>query len=88
VEPFLDMPLKYQTGQQIIKGDRVLFHLKPAVIELVATDPNDPAQRCYVEDDGGGVLVREPGDDNLTFIPTDQLDDYEDLEFVGRADAK
>jgi hypothetical protein len=88
VEPFLDMPLKYQTGQEIIKGDRVLFHLKPAVIELVATDPNDPAQRWYVEDEGGGVLVREPGDGHPTFIPADQLDDYEDLEFVERADAQ
>jgi hypothetical protein len=82
------MPLKYQTGQEIIKGDRVLLHLNPAVIELVATDPSDPAQRYYVEEDGGGVLVREPGDSNLTFIPAEQLDDYEDLEFVARADAE
>ena len=82
------MPLKYQTGQEIIKGDRVLFHLKPAVIELVATDPDDLAQRWYVEEDGGGVLVREPGDLNPTFIPADQLDDYEDLEFVSRANVQ
>ena len=82
------MPLKYWTGQEIMKGDRVLFHLQPAVIELVATDPNNPEQRWYVEEDGGGVLVRGPGDGQPTFIPADQLDEYEDLEFVARANAQ
>ena len=40
---FGNVPLKYQSGEQIAKGDRVLFHGEPGEIELVA-DPlaNDP----------------------------------------------
>ena len=78
------MRLYYQSGEEIKKGDHVLFHLAPAIIERVATDANDSESRYYVEEDGGGVLIREPNDKNLTFIPADQLADCEDLEFVSR----
>ena len=36
------MSLKYQSGEEIKKGDRVLFHREPARIELVASEPGDP----------------------------------------------
>ncbi len=77
--------LRYQSGEEIKKGDRVLFHLRPAEIELVACAPDDPATTWYVEEFGGGVLIREPNDPNLTFVIADQLPEYQDLEFVSRA---
>lgn len=80
------MKLRYQSGEEIRKGDRVLFHRGPAEIELVASTPDDPVTAWYVEEFGGGVLVRESNNPNPTFIPTDQLPEYEDLEFVSRAE--
>jgi hypothetical protein len=73
--------LKYQSGEEIFKGDRVLFHLEPATVEFVATDPTDPD----VQEFGAGVMIRPPRDPNPTYISADHLDDYEDLEFVARA---
>jgi hypothetical protein len=80
--------LRYQSGEEIKKGDRVLFHRGPAEIELVAITPDDPVSTWYVEEFGGGVLIREPNDPNPTFVPTEQLPDCEDLEFVSRAESQ
>lgn len=77
--------LRYRSGEEIRKGDHVLFHGNPATIELVARDPNDPDASWHMQEFGGGVLVLDPMVSGRTFIPTDQLDEYEDLEFVSRA---
>ena len=82
------MTLKYQSGEEIKKGDRVLFHRGHAEIELVACTPDDPVSTWYVDEFGGGVLIREPNDPNPTFITADELPDYEDLEFVSRAESQ
>jgi hypothetical protein len=34
---------------------------------------------------GGGVLVSDPAVSGRTFIPANQLSEYEDLAFVSRA---
>src|ERR1700730_13205777 len=73
---------KYRSGEEIKKGDRVLFHGNPAEIELVAFDPNDPQQAWHVNEFGGGVLVSDPMVSGRTFIPRDQLAEYEDSEFI------
>jgi hypothetical protein len=77
--------LRYRSGEEIKKGDRLLFHGNPAEIELVSTDPNDPEQAWHVSEFGGGVLISDPMVSGRTFVPRDQLDEYEDLEFVSRA---
>jgi hypothetical protein len=82
------VPLRYQSGAEIKKGDCVLFHRRPAEIELVSCAPDDPATTWYVEEFGGGVLIREPNDPNLTFVAADQLPEYHDLEFVSRAESQ
>jgi hypothetical protein len=41
--------LKYRSGEEIKKGDRVLFHGNPAEIELVAFDPNDSKHAWHVQ---------------------------------------
>jgi len=68
------------------KGDRVLFHRQAAQVELVA-DAKDPEASWYVQEYGGGVLIREPNDPNPTFISADSIRNYEDLEFVSRGES-
>jgi len=83
----MNAPLTYRSGEDILRGDRVLFHGNPAEIELVAIDSNNPEHAWHVREFGGGVLVRDPKVSGCTLIPRDQLAEYEDLEFVSRASA-
>jgi len=83
----MNAPLTYRSGEDILRGDRVLFHGNPAEIELVAIDSNNPEHAWHVREFEGGVLVRDPKVSGCTFIPRDQLAEYEDLEFVSRASA-
>jgi hypothetical protein len=78
--------LKYQSGQEIRKGDRILFHREPGEIELVVVElTGDPQNDWHMREHGGGIMILE---DVLgrSFIPADQVCDCEDLEFVSRAD--
>jgi hypothetical protein len=77
--------LKYRSGEEIRKGDRVLFHGNPAEVELVAVDPNEAEDAWFVQERGGGVMILDPMVSGRAFIATGQLSDYEDLEFVSRA---
>jgi hypothetical protein len=78
------MALKYQTGEEIRKGDHVLINGHPGEIEFVA-DPlvNDPATRWYVETHGGGVVISEPKHYGSVFTGSDD----DDLTFVSRANS-
>ena len=79
------MGLKYKSGVEIREGDRVLLHGEPGEIELVASGFGDPEADWYVQEHGGGVMVVEPKAFGRVFIPADQLEETEDLEFVARA---
>jgi hypothetical protein len=82
------MILKYQSGEEIKTADHVLFHGNPAEIELVASNiTGDPATDWYIEEFGGGIMVSDPMASGRTFIPADHIANYEDLEFVSRADS-
>jgi hypothetical protein len=78
--------LKYRSGEEMRKGDRVQFHGNAAEIEFVAFDPNDPdpAVAWHVMESGGGVMILDPSVSGRTFVGKDSLEDYEDLEFVSR----
>jgi hypothetical protein len=76
--------LRYQSGEEIKRGDHVLFHGNPAEVELVACDPNDPEAAWYIKEFGGGVLILDPTVSGRTFISKADLGEYEDLEFVSR----
>jgi hypothetical protein len=80
------MVLRYQSGEEIRKGDRVLFHRNPASVELVASEPNNEETAWFVQEYGGGVMILDPALSGRTFIPTDQIAGYEDLEFISRAE--
>lgn len=75
---------KYRSGEVIRKGDLVLFDQNPATIELVACDSHDPEQSWYVEEFGGGIMILDPNVSGRTFISAEQIQDYEDLQFVSR----
>lgn len=79
-------PLLYTTGLEICKGDRVRFHGHIAHIEFAAADLDDSQHGCFVRQYGGGVMVNDPELRGHTFIPVDQLKNYEDLEFVARGE--
>jgi len=81
------VPLKYRSGEEIRKGDRVRFHGNLAEIELVAFDASDPDPDVawHMKEHGGGVLILDPSVSGRTFIHASSLRDYEDLEFVGRS---
>jgi len=76
--------LQYVTGEEICKGDRVRFHGHDAQIEFAAADLSDPEHSCFVRLYGGGMMVNDPAVSGHTFIPVDQLKNYEDLELVAR----
>lgn len=78
--------LKYRSGEEIRKGDHVLFHGNPAEIELVAFDADDPDPDVawHTKESGGGVMILDPAVSGRTFVQKDSLDEFEDLEFVSR----
>jgi hypothetical protein len=81
------MILKYQSGEEIKKGDRILYHREPGQIELVAVElTGDSENDWHMRKHGGGVMILERAS-GRTFIPANQIDECEDLEFVSRADA-
>ncbi len=82
------MILRYRSGEEMMKGDRVLFHGNPAEVELVSRDEGsqNPEERWHMQEFGGGVLILDPLVSGRTFIPADHIKEYEDLEFLGRSD--
>lgn len=75
---------KYQSGEEIRKGDRVLFHGEPAEIEFVVTDITpDPSLNWYLENEGPGVMVIEPKAFGHVYLQ--QTEKAEDLVFISRA---
>ena len=80
-----EMPLYYQSGEEIRKGDKVLYAERfPGEIGFVA-DPsvNDPDSSWYVKEFGGGVMILEPKVHGSVFSSKPDEDDQ--LEFVSRA---
>jgi hypothetical protein len=74
------LPMKYQSGEEICKGNRVLFHGDRGEIEFVIeTLVGDSALDWYVKEYGRGVMVAEPKA-GRTFISDTEHD--EDLQFV------
>jgi hypothetical protein len=74
------MPLKYISGEDILKGDRVLFHGEPGEIELVVDAFVGEGENDWLmKEHGPGVMVREPKYFGVAYIR-----EFEDLMFVSR----
>ncbi len=54
--------LNSRSGEEIRRGDRVLFHGNAAEIDFVACDPNDPDPLVawHMKESGGGVMILDP----------------------------
>ena len=65
------MPLKYQSGEEIRKGDGVLFH-------------SDLETDWYVKEYGGGVMVFEMEPKNFGRVFLSDTENYEDLVLISR----
>jgi len=80
IEPCDAVPpnvLRYKSGQEIRKGDRVRLHGNVAEIEAVFCD----ARRMW----RGAVVVWDLVASARTVIPRTELDDYQGLRFVSRS---
>jgi len=75
--------MKYKSGEEIRKGDRVLFHGEPGEIEFVAEKLiGDPAMDWHVKEHGPGVMVLEPKSFQRAFIC--DTENAEDLQLLSR----
>jgi hypothetical protein len=80
------MPLRYRSGEEIRKGDRIRFHGEPGEIEFAAeTIVGDPFSDWNLTTHGPGVMVLEPKFFGRAYIF--ETEENEDLEFVARKDA-
>jgi hypothetical protein len=70
--------LRYRTGQEICRGDRVLMDNHSGVIEFTAYDQDHPEQSWYVRECGVGVMI------NTSEFGSVYTGDIEELEFVAR----
>ena len=78
------MPFRYQSGEAIKEGDRVLWAGQPGEVEFVADPIQEPDHWFIREDSDGGVMIRElePHAFGRVLLPTPG--DDEDLIFVSR----
>jgi hypothetical protein len=79
----LPVPLQYQSGEEVQKGDRVLFHGEPGEIDFVVDGVSgDPDMDWYFTNYGPGVMVLEPKYFGSAYVvPADS----EDVVFVSRS---
>jgi hypothetical protein len=81
--PRSNVALTYQTGEEIRRGDRVIYDGNPGVIELVVETSND--NDWLFETCGPGIMLAEPKLFGRVYLRDPHQD--EDLQFVGRADS-
>lgn len=78
------MPLFYQSGEEIRKGDRIRYLGNPGEIEVVADIlVGDAEIDYYLNEVGRGVLIREPKIYGRVFV---EVRGFENLILVGRAE--
>jgi hypothetical protein len=74
---------RYQSGEEIRKGERIRYHEDPGEVEFVANRlTGDPESDWYVTEHGGGVGLLVPKSFGRVFLTS--TDDDEDLEFISR----
>ena len=80
--------MKYQSGEEIRKGDKVLFHSEPGEIQFVVEKLTGDSEKDWLMNEyGPGVMVLEPKFyKDGTFI-TD-TENAEDLVLVSRSNGK
>lgn len=76
--------MKYRSGQEVQKGDQVLFHGEHGEIEFVAEGPvGDPVIDWNVKHNGPGVMLLEPSYFGRVYLSASETS--QELDFVSRA---
>ena len=76
--------MKYQSGDDIKKGDRVLFNGAPGEVEFIADKlVGDAAMDWYFKELGPGVMILEPKRFGRVFLH--DTENAEDLVLVARS---
>jgi hypothetical protein len=79
------MARKYQTGEEILRGDRVTYDGNAGVVELVVEVlTGKPEEDWLLETHGAGIMVAEPKVFGRVYLGAPY--EEEDLHFVGRAE--
>jgi hypothetical protein len=79
--------MKYPSGEDICKGDQVLFHGEPGEIEYLAETPTgDPVIDWNLKHNGPGVMILEPKFFGRVYLSDSEA--AEDLVFVSRKETK
>lgn len=79
--------VKYHSGKEIRKGDRVLYFREPGEIEFIVDQLSaDDAMDWYMREFGGGVVIPVPKRFGQVFVETESLPETEEFEFISRAD--
>jgi hypothetical protein len=77
------MPLRYQSGDEVKKGDRILYAGERGTIDFVVS-PDNPEHSWYVKQYGAGCMILVTPFGSL-FLTHPQ--DDEDLDFVARGES-
>jgi hypothetical protein len=82
------MTFKYGSGEEIKKGDRVLFYGNPAEMESVACEfTGDALNDWIMREYGGGIMISDPLISGRTYIFADALEPaLGEVKFVSRLD--
>lgn len=75
---------RYQSGDEILAGDQILYASEQGVIEFVA-DPENPDHTWYIEQFGGGCMLRVAPFGSLFLSDPHE---EEDLECASRGESK
>jgi len=77
------MKFFYQTGEEVKKGDRILFSEDPGEVEFVADpDAPNPETQWYIEEYGGEIMLFNLSRYGRVFGGENPL---EDVTFVSRS---
>jgi hypothetical protein len=79
-----DVPeFRYQSGEEIRDGDRILYHGESGYVEFVVSRRTDnPERDWFLDEFGGGVMVNA---ETFGSVFIHEPHDDEDLELVARA---
>ncbi len=74
------MSFKYQSGEEVRAGDRIVYADDPGEVEFIADSTTAPDD-WYVREYGGGVMIRTAKMGSVFLTTTE---DEEDLDLVAR----
>lgn len=79
------MTLRYHSGHEVKKGDRIRYHGEPAVVNFVVIErTGDPSVDWYMDEFPEGGCMLEASAFGHVFVPSTDLHDH--AQFLSRID--